>query len=72
MSGTAGLAYHQNRYVEPMLGREHSTEFANQAAIIGSQQLHDSIQALFWRWERENGFRHGAAQILLPAGWRES
>lgn len=40
------------------------------AAELASRELKEATQALFRRWERENGFVEGAAQILLPAGWK--
>jgi hypothetical protein len=39
------------------------------AAELASRELKDATQALFHRWEQENGFVDGAGQILLPAGW---
>jgi hypothetical protein len=40
------------------------------AAEQASRELNDATQALFRKWEQENGFVEGAGQILLPAGWR--
>jgi len=37
----------------------------------GSTQLRDAIQALFARWEAQHGFKPGAGELLLPAGWNE-
>lgn len=39
-------------------------------AIAGSNRLKEAIHNLFARWERKHGFQEGAAEILLPAGYR--
>lgn len=39
-------------------------------AIKGSRQLETATRSLFRKWEQDNGFVEGAAQILLPAGYR--
>lgn len=35
----------------------------------GSASLKEAIHALFRNWEAKNGFREGAAELLLPAGY---
>lgn len=40
------------------------------AAEQASRELRNATQAMFRKWEHENGFVEGAGQILLPAGWR--
>ena len=42
---------------------------AAEDAERGSRILNERIQALFRKWEDQNGFQRGAAQILLPAGY---
>jgi hypothetical protein len=42
---------------------------AAEDAEVGSEKLKRGIQRLFRRWEQDNGFQFGAAQILLPAGY---
>lgn len=37
----------------------------------GCRALREAIEAYFERWEQQYGFKPGAAQILLPAGWSE-
>jgi len=38
-------------------------------ATTGSGNLRDAIIAYFRKWEQENGFKQGAGEILIPAGW---
>lgn len=37
----------------------------------GSRELNAAYQRMFRHWEQKNGFRYGAAEILLPAGYSE-
>jgi hypothetical protein len=39
-------------------------------AATGSRQLRDRINKMFRKWEWKHGFKPGAAEILLPAGYR--
>jgi hypothetical protein len=52
--------------VTPLWGTEtqaHKTYLANQEYLKATRML-------FRKWERENGFVSGAAELLLPAGWK--
>jgi hypothetical protein len=55
--------------LEPLVGREHSGVAERDHAEHGSRQLKDAIKTLFHTWEQTHGFREGAAEILLPAGY---
>jgi hypothetical protein len=36
---------------------------------VGSANLKRAIDSMFRNWEREHGFKEGAAELLLPAGY---
>jgi hypothetical protein len=46
-----------------------SQERQEEEARTGSERLLAAIRKHFAKWESENGFRAGAAQILIPAGY---
>lgn len=50
-------------------GGHNSHLIAADDAEAGSRRLNESIQSLFRDWEKRHGFKEGAAQILLPAGY---
>jgi hypothetical protein len=49
------------------LAEEEANRMPEEAAA--SAQLKDALQGLFRKWERDNGFRKGAGEYLLPRGY---
>lgn len=39
-------------------------------AIQGSRNLRHAYSMFFAKWEKENGFKEGAGEILVPAGFQ--
>lgn len=70
MTGRALNEYRRFDGATPESLWDSGTQARDVAAELASRELRDATQALFRRWEHENGFVEGAGQILLPAGWR--
>ena len=55
----------------PAIAVEKTETWGQHKTVDASNALRDATHALFRKWERENGFKRGAGEKLLPAGWRE-
>lgn len=58
------------QYVPETAGKGFNSHLIERGqAEIASRNLRDAIMAYFRKWEQENGFKAGAGEILVPAGW---